>query len=309
MADQLTDLDGIGAKTAEDLREQGIDSVEDLQNAYLSNSPRVRGSKRLETAARESLFEERGEFTDPASGATVTEDDRFAFERLASRRVGDLSSVNISGSNPSVSPDDQVRDFIPAVQEGRFDRDVGGDRNLLGFAADAAASLDADELDSGELQDVNEAASQTREELTLRKANENFTTTSVQGTVEAGGLFRALAKHERRSEKAQRVDERRDATDAEDYEQWSSDPSRYDYPGVDSPVGLSRLFPEERTKRNRAGFGSSTLPNSDRGQLKSTAETVSRLNEEQERRVFGETGVADVAEEIPKFLGGDEFDE
>lgn len=54
---------------------------------------------------------------------------------------------------------------------------------------------------------------------------------SVQTEIED----RLFDVHESRSEKAQRVDERRKAPTTNDPEKWASAPDRWDYPGIDTP--------------------------------------------------------------------------
>jgi hypothetical protein len=298
MERDLTDLSGIGAKTAEKLREDGIDSPGELAERYRRN-PRFakKRGKRVADAAKDALFEQRGSFVDPASGVEVTEDDRLAYDKLATRRLSDFNSISVDAANSSTSPDDEIRKFIKPVTEGRFSSRVGGDDNLMSFAADAAENLGADTLDSGELQDLNRAADTASEEVTLRKQSAVGTTKAI-GTTTTGDFYQAVSVHQQRSPKARRVDNRREAEKTTDFREWRSDPSRHDFPGVDTPERAGDVFPEERTSRNSAGFGSSTLRNSDRGQIKSAIEEFSELNDEQRSRIFEVEGSSSVAEEL-----------
>ena len=289
MADQLTDLPGIGDKTAASLREDGISDPDDLADAYLRNSPKVRSAgKRIERAAREAAFDREGSFTDPASGATVSEENRTAFEQLASRRVSDFNSISVSAAKSSVSPDDQIRDFIGDVKQGTFFTKTGGDSSLMAFAADAADNLGADTLSSGELQDLNSAGRTAGREVTLRKQSSTGTTTPV-GDVSLGPFFQANVVHDDRSAMAQRVDENRDAPVTEDVDKWRANSDEYDFQGVDTPQSGADLFPETRTKRKRGGFGSSERPNRDREQMKSAFETFASLSDDGQERLFGES--------------------
>lgn len=294
MTNDLTDLSGIGPKTAEKLREDGIDDPQDLADAYRNNRRVVRErGQRVQSAARDVLFEREESFTDPYSGAEVTQEDRAAFEKLATRRLSEFNSISVSGSNPKTSPDDEIRKFIKPVTEGNFSSKVGGDDNLMSFAADAAENLGADTLDSGQLQDLNRASERANEELTLREEGAT-NTTKPKATTTAGDYFQALADHQDRSPKAQRIDNRREAEETTDFKEWRSDPSRHDFPGVDTPQRAEDLFPEERTKRKRGGFGSSRRRNRDRDKAKSAIEEFSDLNEEQRSRIFDTTATAEV---------------
>jgi len=287
---KLTDLDGIGPKTAEKLREKGIDSPEELGREYQrTRRPQDLGGSRVRSAARSYLYEEEGGFTDPYTGAEIDESNRAAFEKLATREVSDFNSVSVQGSNPKVSPDDEVRKFVEPVREGTFNTEVGGDSVLMEFAADTAQNLGVDELSSGELQDVNRANEEFSDEVELREQSSSGSTTTARGSVGVGELVRAQATHARRSPEARRVDNNRSAERTRDYEEWSSSPDSHDFPGVDTPGGVDRFFPEERTTRKRGGFGSTSRRNRDREQVESAVETLNQLNDEQQERGFGES--------------------
>jgi len=287
---QLTDLDGIGPKTAEKLREKGIESPEELGREYQrTRRPQDLGGSRVRSAARSYLYEEEGGFTDPYTGAEIDESNRAAFEKLATREVSDFNSVSVQGSNPKVSPDDEVRKFVEPVRRGEFNTEVGGDSALMQFAADTAQNLGVDDLSSGELQDVNRANEEFSDEVELREQSSSGASTTARGSVGVGDLVRAQATHSRRSPEARRVDNNRSAERTRDYEEWASSPDSHDFPGVDTPGGVDRFFPEERTKRKRGGFGSTSRPNRDREQVESAVETLNQLNDEQQERVFGES--------------------
>jgi hypothetical protein len=289
MANKLTDLSGIGEKTAEKLRDDGIDSPSELGEAYRQNRRVVRErGTRVQSAARDALFEERDEFTDPVSGATVTEDNRAAFEKIATRKVSDFGSISVSGSNPKTSPDDEVREFIEPVTEGEFSTRIGGDDNLLAFAADAADNLGVDTLSSGELQDVNRAAERANEEITLRKNKR-----TAMGTTTVGDFYQARAAHQDRSPEARRVDNQRKAETTTDFDEWQEDPSRHDFPGVDTPKDADTVLPEEKKKSTRMGLGSTTTINTARSKTERAFDTFSDLNEEQRERIFDVTSIAD----------------
>jgi hypothetical protein len=293
MAEQLTDIDGIGPKTAEDLREQGISSPEALGEAYLRRDPAVRDAgSRVKRGSRDSLLESRDSFTDPVSGAQIDESNRFAFEKLAVRTIGETPSVD-SRSNENLGSDTEFRELVDPVRRGEFYSEIGDNYGALEYGANTAGNITDDSLSTGQLIDLNEAGRSRDEELTLRKESPSTGTTTATGEVQAGGLFRALSVHQSRSGEARTVDENRKAEGTTDFDTWRSAPSRFDYPGVDSKIGLGRLFPEERTKRKVGGFGSATLPNPDRRRLEDIGERFEGLDAEQERRLFGEAGVFD----------------
>lgn len=286
MPDQLTDLSGIGPKTAEKLRDDGIETPEQLGDAYRQNRRVVTGrGKRVQSAARDALLDGRDSFTDPVSGAEVTDENRAAFEKLATRRVSEFGSVSVDAANPKVSPDDEVRKFVEPVRKGEFSTRVGGDDSILGFAADAAENLGLDDLSSGELQDVNRAAATANKEVTLRKESSTNTTTPI-GTTTVGDFYQAQAAHQQRDVKARRVDNRREAEETTDFDEWQSDPARHDFPGVDTPERADEVFPEERTTKKRGGFGTTSRRNRDREQAVDAFEQFGSLNEEQRDRVF-----------------------
>jgi len=289
MANNLTDLTGIGEKTAQKLRNDGIETADELGDAYRRNLRTVtEHGSRVQSAARDALFEERDEFVDPVSGATVTEDNRAAFEKIGTRKVSDFGSISVSGSNPKTSPDDEVRKFIEPVRKGEFSTNIGGDDNLLAFAADATENLGLDTLSSGELQDVNRAAAQANDEVTLRKDKRN-----AIGTTTTGEFFQAQAAHQNRSPEARRVDNQRKAETTTDLSKWKSDPARNDFPGVDTPAGAAEVLPEERKKSSRNGLGTSTVTNTDRSKTERAFETFGDLNEEQRDRIFDVTATAE----------------
>jgi len=305
MSDQLTELPGIGPKTAEKLRSDGINTPDDLADAYLANSRRVtKRGQRVQQAAREAALKREGSFTDPLSGAEINQENRRAFEQLATKRAKDFGSISVSGANSKVTPDDEVRKFIPAVKQGNFfARTNNADSSLLGFAADATENLGADSLSSGELQDLNFAAKKAKEEVTLRKKGSGKKTTAV-GDVSLGEFYRAQAVNQSRSPMARRVDGNRKAPVTDDFEKWAAAPSERDFQGVDTPQSGSDLFPEKKGKKKRSGFGYTSRKNRDREKVESAFEDFASLSGESQERLFGDTFDADV----PFATGGSDSD-
>jgi len=294
MSDKLTELPGIGPKTAEKLRSDGINTPDDLADAYLRGYNGVEGySQRVQQAARGAALNREGSFTDPISGAEVNQQNRTAFEKLATKRAKDFGSVSVDANNRKVTPESQVREFIPSVKDGTFLTKKGGDSSLLGFAADATENLGADSLSSGELQDLNFAAKKAKKEVTLRKQGAGDKTTPI-GDVQLGEYYRAQAVNQSRSPEARRVDGNRKAPVTDDFEEWAAAPSQRDFQGVDTPKSGSDLFPEQKSKKKRSGFGYTSRKNRDRETVESAFEDFASLSGESQERLFGDTFEADV---------------
>lgn len=104
MAEKLTDLSGIGAKTAEKLQKKGIrtpgeaaDALERGDEAILNSSSRVR------SGVREYAVEERGGIFDAGAGVRVTPENRSAVETFASTDTSSLNNAaSITRNNQSV---------------------------------------------------------------------------------------------------------------------------------------------------------------------------------------------------------------
>lgn len=131
MSNDLTDLSGIGKKTAEKLREDGIDSVEELAEARRQGDPRLKDfNKRVERAALDAAQDRYGSFADRTTGVQVTDENRDTVD-LTSRR--DVSSLSDSGKvtrNKSEFQDDTLLDLgRKAVQGAGLKERLGGVRS------------------------------------------------------------------------------------------------------------------------------------------------------------------------------------
>jgi len=65
---------------------------------------------------------------------------------------------------------------------------------------------------------------------------------------------KAFEFHQDRSEVAQRVDGNRRAKVTDDFEQWSSDPSQFDFPGIDTPSRKPRLQERDLDEVNESSL-------------------------------------------------------
>lgn len=161
------------------------------------------------------------------------------------------------------------------------------------WAADAAANLGVTELTSGQVQDVNLINQQapgfetTRPSETGLSGSELPPEATEKYDLDAREVARAESFHEGRPEKAQRVDERRDAPVTDEITTWRSNPDHYDYPGVDTPAQMGEFFADKQ-KRKRGGFGSYSKENRDKKGLRRGLERIQRADEEVQERAVGE---------------------
>lgn len=286
---QLTELDGVGPKTAEGLKSKGYRSKEDLIEAYREG--RLLNSdvpSRVETAIQKDLLDRGESFVDPRSGVEVSPDRRRAFETFASRGVNetidgfggvtrnaprfqDRNFVELAGMamkgklGSGLSPDEYeeigYRDYRgtnrKSKKNSRQNRTKLARRRAYEMGLDAAANLS--DFDRGDLEAGNELArslggSMLRTGFTYEDTYEiagETKTTEKNERVSPRSFAAASAVHRSRSPRSRRVDERKDAPITTDLDQWAAAPSRFDYPGVDTPTGSSD-FSNDRD-RDRAG--------------------------------------------------------
>jgi hypothetical protein len=302
MSDDLTDVSGIGPKTAEKIRESGIESKEELLKAYRQNDPRVFGTpvrdglnKRAIDGIRDELLDEGKEFDDPELGVTVTPENRKAVETIGQRTVGELSSIDTAKArdiNEVSGSDTPLAKLADPVREGRLGSQ-GASGSLIGFAADAAANITDDPLTSGQLQDLNRIkaldTAETTDPSSTGFSSDFGDDVDQQFELDPLETARAIDIHEGRSEKAQRVDERRQAPRTDDISKWRSNPDHFDYPGVDTKRGLSGFFPDERVNRSLGRGGSYDSENRDDERLRRALGEVADADEEVQERALGQT--------------------
>jgi hypothetical protein len=266
MANKLTDLSGIGEKTAEKLRDSGIDSPRDLAKARKNADPRLDDfNSRVQSASRDAAIDEYGEFDDRMSGVRVSEDNKSVVERFESREVSELNDSGTVTRNSSIQGDsllelgrravegasltettsapksqEEVRDADPDYRDraqARF--------NITQMGFDVAAGI------ANVGRETIEEANRLREKASSpgqRGESTNFTRTE---TMEVGGDTSSYEKevrvsprevaaakrvHNARSPEAKRVDSRREAeTVTGDFDKWVNQPGQVDFPGVDTP--------------------------------------------------------------------------
>jgi len=94
MENQLTDLSGIGPKTAEKLREDGIESPGDAVDALERGDEAITSaSNRVKSGVREYAVDKRGSVYDSSIDVEVTRENRSAIETFVSRDVGSLNDA------------------------------------------------------------------------------------------------------------------------------------------------------------------------------------------------------------------------
>jgi len=285
MPDQLTDISGIGNKTADKLRESGIESKQDLLREYRSGRPNVVGSagssglnKRAKEGIRKEITQRGEEFVDPEYGIPVREDNeraRDAFDldvgsdvasgrdnpQYSGSNVLDLAGEALRGDlGPGLSPDE----YDDIAQEPQFGRNKGpresseretAKREAFEFGLDAAANVS--EYDRETIERGNELARRTslgtftvqQEETVERETQDGTIQASEKRQVPTRNFAKAQQVNQNRSVMARRVDGQRKAEIADSYDQWRSSPSQFDYPGVDTPTGTNDILQDDRREQ------------------------------------------------------------
>jgi hypothetical protein len=218
MANKLTDISGIGRKTAEKLKEQGISNKRELFDEYQRGRPEVVGgpgrsglNKRAKKGIKKEITRERGSFVDPEYGIPVSEDNeraRDAFDLDVGSDVasgfGEFTRDNpkYSGSNvlglagealrgdlgPGLSPDE----YDDIAQEQQFGSNKGpresseretAKREAFEFGLDAAANVS--EYDRETIEQGNELARRTSLGTFTVQQEETVERETQDGTIEA----------------------------------------------------------------------------------------------------------------------------
>lgn len=292
MANNLTDISGIGKKTAESLREDGIESKQDLIDAYQNGRAELVGragysglNKRAKKGIKEEITSRGDSFIDPEYGIPVEADNQKAREVFDldvgsdvasgfggfSRDNPQYSDSNVLGLagealrgdlGPGLSPDeydDIAKTYDIGMNDGPRNADATetAKREAFEFGLDAAANVseyDRESIERGnELSQRASVGSFTvqQEETVQREVSSGTVEASEKRQLSSRDFAKAQQTHQNRSEMAQRVDGRRKAELADDYEQWRSSPSQYDLPGVDTPAGTNDIINDDR--REQAG--------------------------------------------------------
>jgi hypothetical protein len=104
MSKKLTDLSGIGSKTAKSLKEKGIKTPAEAVNALERGDEVIAdASSRVRSGVREYAVEERGGVYDAMNQVRVTEANQSAVEMFATTDTGSLNNAgNVTRNNESV---------------------------------------------------------------------------------------------------------------------------------------------------------------------------------------------------------------
>jgi len=290
MKNDLTDISGIGKKTAEKLQQSGIGSKQELFREYQNGRPEVVGgpgrsglNKRAKKGIKKEITQQSGPFVDPEYGIPVSEDNeraRDAFDldvgsdvasgfgnftrdnpKYSGSNVLDLAGEALRGDlGPGLSPEE----YDDIAQEPKFGRNKGpressevetAKREAFEFGLDAAANVS--QYDRETIEKGNELARRTslgtftvqQEETIERETQSGTIKASEKRQVPTRDFAKAQQTHQNRSAMARKVDGRRKAEIADDYEQWKSSPSQYDFPGVDTPSGTGDILQDDRREQ------------------------------------------------------------
>jgi hypothetical protein len=218
MAKKLTDVSGIGEKTAEKLKEKGIGSKQELLEEYQRGRPELVGTagasglnKRVKKGIRQEITEQGQSFVDPEYGIPVSKDNekaRDAFDLGVGSDVasgfGDFTreNPNYSGSNvldlagealrgdlgPGLSPeeyDDIATETTFSGTQGPRESDAAetAKREAFEFGLDAAANVS--EYDRETIERANELSQRTSLGTFTVQQEETVQRETESGTIEA----------------------------------------------------------------------------------------------------------------------------
>jgi len=92
----LTDISGIGSKTAEKLEQEGITTERELAEARRRGDPSLeKFGKRVNDGAIDAALKFFGAYDDPFLGVRVSEENRSQIEALSSRETSDLTDSQL----------------------------------------------------------------------------------------------------------------------------------------------------------------------------------------------------------------------
>jgi len=266
MSNKLTDISGIGKKTAEKLRSSGIETADDAVEALESGDEAIaEASSRVQSGVRQYAVDERGEVYDSTTGVRVTTDNVSAVETLAGRGVGELNNSGTVTQNSQIQGDSVLDLGRRAVEGASLTEQTSAPRsqeevreadpdyrereqtkfNITQMGFDAAAGLA--NVGRETIEEANKLRKKA-ESPGQRGETTNFTNTverEIGGStstydkdvrVEPREVAAAKRVHNARSPEAKRVDSRREAeTVTGDFDKWVNQPSQVDFPGVDTP--------------------------------------------------------------------------
>jgi len=267
----LTDLSGIGSKTAEKLKSKGISTERQLAEAQRRNDPVLdEFGSRVNQAAQDLAVDRFGGYVDTELGVEVTPENRSAIETFTERKTSDLNdsgSINrrnnladepllelgrraVSGAGLAeslgVPTRDEVEDFTVQDTDDRERKERMQNKRRFGeMGFDVAANLA--NVGRETIREANELRQETESPgkkgentaFTRTKTRESFDgSTSEYETdvrVEPREYAAAQRIHNARPPMAKRVDSRRQAeTVTGNFEEWKENPGQVDYPNVDT---------------------------------------------------------------------------
>jgi hypothetical protein len=112
MQRDLTDLSGIGSKTAEKLEDEGIEDAGDLAEARRDGDPALQEfNTRVQKAAIDAAQERYGSYRDPRLGVRVTDANRDTIDLTTSNDASSLTDSGRITRNKSEFQDDTLLDL------------------------------------------------------------------------------------------------------------------------------------------------------------------------------------------------------
>jgi predicted flap endonuclease-1-like 5' DNA nuclease len=245
---ELTDIDGVGDKLAQQMRGEGFRDPSDVYREPVDNLTQLDGVGR---ARAEDIQD---------AAATATRSD---FEELEDiNGVGDTTARKLkdAGIRDSHELRGKRQSTLAAI-------DGIGPKRAARIRADVEYEAPAGATDTGYNVQTESGADVFREtrETSLAPFNDSIKTAEdddgvkpIAGNVGVRGPDRreAIARHAERTEEARQADESFNAPIMLDVDTWAQNPGKYDYPGVDT-IPRSRKLERARdlaARAKEAGF-------------------------------------------------------
>jgi len=122
----LTDISGIGSKTAEKLKAKGITSKRELAEARKRGDPVLdEFGSRVNDAAKDAAIEAFGRFEAPGLGVEVTEENKSVIETFTDRTTSDLGDSGKVNRNRNLAGEPLVELGRQAVSGGELLSNLG----------------------------------------------------------------------------------------------------------------------------------------------------------------------------------------
>lgn len=287
----LTDISGIGSKTAAKLRKMGIRDKQELFERFRKRDSKIVGgpgrsglNDRALRGIRNAMVDSGDEFVDPVFGVPVTEENKKAREafdldvgsdvasgfgkftrdnpRFQDTNVLDLAGDALKGDlGAGLQPEDyeviaEQNDIVSNRGPRESDEKEAAKREAFEFGLDAAANLSP--FDRETIEKGNELSKQTagmgsftarQTEKTKRETRDGVIEAEDNISFGARDFAKAVNRHQNRSKEARRVDNNRKAPVTGDFDKWKNNPSAFDYPGVDTPMGRGDIVNEQQQEQ------------------------------------------------------------